>query len=527
MNRDLAVKKLNENILKIKKFMFSKKFEKLEIYSRQYYRNIILNIYNNYPSLYSFIYGDFDKLNEINKTHGKDTGDLALSRALKIIKSSLPEEALISRIAGDEFSFILPNYSKNDCDNFKEIISKNLDTYRAYIAGLSITLGIEDSEKTPNASELEYITDNKVNTLKHRQENDTLIEPFYEDNDIKLDNHSSIPWKNLNQKIYSAVNNHIADLRLSKSFDYNTQDYKKEILYMIDEIGKSLENQSIQRKTTDSPSKYTSPIPHEHALLLHNLTFKKCTKEINNLSESNLIWLINSGNILSNLLIRNPLTHLYNKEYLNDFLFDNLLKSSSNYQTIFFSSSGVKISNTAYGHDYTDTKLKLSGELLKDELNSLVNFEDDNFTFNEISNFLVDLGGGNYITFINSSNSIKISEIESFINKNNLKNDTLKLTFSYVDEIPKKSKDELEFSIQSLQHEADLNKDKLKHNHLDCIDNKNAFVNEFQECISYYLENIPNAATDISTKQQFLKNIFEALLNETSKIKSEEGTFER
>ena len=132
------------------------------------------------------MYGDFDKLNEINKTHGKATGDIALSRALKIIKSSLPEDTLISRIAGDEFSFILPDYSRKDCSNFKKIISKNLDAYRAYTSGLSITLGIEDSNKNSRASELESITDSKMNILKHRKQNNSQIELIYEDDDIKL-----------------------------------------------------------------------------------------------------------------------------------------------------------------------------------------------------------------------------------------------------------------------------------------------------------------------------------------------------
>ena len=473
------------------------------------------------------MYGDFDKLNEINKTHGKATGDIALSRALKIIKSSLPEDTLISRIAGDEFSFILPDYSRKDCSNFKKIISKNLDAYRAYTSGLSITLGIEDSNKNSRASELESITDSKMNILKHRKQNNSQIELIYEDDDIKLTS-SSIAWKNLNQKIYSAVKNHIADLRFSDSFNYDILDYKKEIFYMIEEIGKSLEEQCIKKKQTEeTSSEYTSSIPQKDALLLHELINEKNNDKIESISQDELDSLLNSSTVLADLLIRNPLTHLYNKEYLNEFLLDNILQSTSNYQAIFFSNSGVKVSNTAYGHDYTDKKLKLSGEQLKSELNSLTNFENSNFTFNENSNFLIDLGGGNYITFINSSNSIDLSEIESFINKNNSNDNTLKLTYSSDDCIPKNTKEDLEASIQELQLSVDLNKDKLKHADLDCEDNKKAFVNEFQECISYYLENIPNGDTDISKKQQFLKNIFEALLNETSKIKSQDDTFER
>lgn len=526
MNRKSEENKLKENIIKIQEFMYSKKFEKLQIFSRQYYRNIILNMFNNYSSSYSFIYGDFDKLNEINKNHGKDIGDVSLARALKIIKFSLPDNALISRIAGDEFSFILPNYLKKDCENFKKSIIKNLDAYRTYTSGLSITLGIEDSEKTPYAYKLEAITDSKMNILKHRKENNSQIELIYEDDDIALNNYSSEVWKILNQKIYSAVRNHIADLRFSDSFNYSIDDYKKETVYMIGELGKSLEEQCSQKKYKDS-SEYSSPISHKNAALIHKLAFEKCTTVLENLSDNELNSLLASSETLSDLLIRNPLTHLYNKEYLNEFLLDNIIKSSSNYQVIFVSSSGVKVSNTAYGHDCTDSRLKKSGSTLKNKFNNLVNIENENFAFKNNSNFLIDLGGGNYISFIESSNCIDVNKISDFINKNNFENDNLKFAFSYANCISKKTKEDLQKNINKLQHKADLNKDLLKHSHINCTDNKNAFVNEFQECISFYLENIPNASTDISKKQQFLTNIFEALINESSKINSEKSGFER
>ncbi len=58
---------------------------------------------------YSYIFGDFDKLQSINQNYGFNMGNKALSNAMDIIKSALPDDAIISRLGGDEFSIILPN----------------------------------------------------------------------------------------------------------------------------------------------------------------------------------------------------------------------------------------------------------------------------------------------------------------------------------------------------------------------------------------------------------------------------------
>lgn len=53
---------------------------------------------------YSYIFGDFDKLQSINQNYGFNMGNKALSNAMDIIKSALPDDAIISRLGGDEFS---------------------------------------------------------------------------------------------------------------------------------------------------------------------------------------------------------------------------------------------------------------------------------------------------------------------------------------------------------------------------------------------------------------------------------------
>lgn len=53
----------------IKAFVFEKKFNK--VYSKQYYYNIIYSMFNKIPEdqKLAFTFGDFNKLNQINKEH--------------------------------------------------------------------------------------------------------------------------------------------------------------------------------------------------------------------------------------------------------------------------------------------------------------------------------------------------------------------------------------------------------------------------------------------------------------------------
>ncbi len=527
MNRQLTENLILSNIKKIKEFMYSKKFEPLDIYSRQYYKNIILSMFNNYSSTYSFMFGDFDKLNQINKLHGMKIGDISLFQALKIIKLSLPKNTLISRVAGDEFSFIFPDKTKKDCLEYSKKIASNLDTYRAYTSGLTITVASEDSTKTSSASKLEQITEKKMNTIKNRKNNLTHIDFLYDEKDIPLEDFSSPTWKTLNQKIYNAVKNHIADLRFSDSFEYTSDDFQKESLYIIEQVGKMLEAQCEIPKSKHKNHNYKSKISHEEATLLHNLVTSNDKDILKNIPDNKLEELLTSSSELSDLLIRNPLSKLFNKEYFNTYLLPKISSTDSEYQVLFFSNAGVKTSNTAYGHDATDLRLKEAGNFLINKLSQLRNFENIPFDFSEKSNYLTDFGGGNYLAFIEKDNSLQDNEINRVIDEYNSDESNLKFAYATLDSINKSTPESLNIDINKLHHQANMNKDLLKHNNIDYIDIQNAFVTEFQDCITYFLDNIPNSSTDITVKQQFLKNLFNALINESSKIKSNKDDFER
>lgn len=519
MERNLTIEKINNNVSRIKSFMYCNAHQKLKIFSRQYYKNIILNIFNNYKTEYSFMFGDFDKLNEINTVYGKNFGDKALYNALSIIKKSLPEAAIISRIAGDEFSIIIPEISKTEANHYKELINENLDQYRTFTSGITITIAAEDSNSTNLAYELADITENEVNILKSKRKSSNIMDlnlgsdielPIYEEN--------SKQWKNLNRSIKHSVSNHISDLRLSNRFNYTQDDLNKEALYMIEEIGKLIEKQITLKEQTHKIS-YSSPIKYEEANLLHNIILNN--NSINNLSDNDLSDLLESSEKLTELLIRNPLSNLHTKEYLSLFLADEICSSDSSYRAIYFSNTNVKLSNTAYGHDYTDKRLLDTSEYLISVIQKYTSFNNESFSFNSSDNFLIDIGGGNYIFIEEKTNSLENDTWMKIINELNFSNnnDLLKFGYAISDSIDTSSKSSFMNNLQGLRHKCSTNKDMLKHKSLNSIANVSAFKKEILDCVNQFLQNIPNAETDITAKRRFLNNYFIALTNEVSLYK--------
>jgi diguanylate cyclase (GGDEF)-like protein len=58
-------------------------------------------------TLMAFVFIDIDHFKNVNDTHGHDIGDALLVNFVKRIRHSLPESALVARIAGDEFAVLL------------------------------------------------------------------------------------------------------------------------------------------------------------------------------------------------------------------------------------------------------------------------------------------------------------------------------------------------------------------------------------------------------------------------------------
>ncbi|MFA6195585.1 MAG: EAL domain-containing protein [Sulfurimonas sp.] len=115
------------------------------LYLRQQVKNIKQNAKKN-GTKFAIIFLDLDHFKNINDTLGHDVGDTLLKTVANILRTNVTEDALITRIGGDEFIIVLSNFTNTD--NLLSIITSLLKVFRkellikGYSLRLSASIGV-------------------------------------------------------------------------------------------------------------------------------------------------------------------------------------------------------------------------------------------------------------------------------------------------------------------------------------------------------------------------------------------------
>jgi len=98
-----------------------------KLYSRQIMTEYLETLEQN-DECFSLILFDLDDFKEINDTYGHREGDRILIHFSKILRDSVPKEAMLGRIGGDEFLVIIkcinPDVVRNLLDKLISLITK-------------------------------------------------------------------------------------------------------------------------------------------------------------------------------------------------------------------------------------------------------------------------------------------------------------------------------------------------------------------------------------------------------------------
>jgi diguanylate cyclase (GGDEF)-like protein len=116
----------------------------------------------------------------VNDTYGHDVGDELLVNFIKRIRHSLPENALVARIAGDEFAIVLRNLEGEQqlVDLMDEVFSAMKRPFSHKDIELEITCSagcvLTDGSELPD--EVMRIADKSMYRAKHQGRNRYLVE---------------------------------------------------------------------------------------------------------------------------------------------------------------------------------------------------------------------------------------------------------------------------------------------------------------------------------------------------------------
>lgn len=602
-NRDELITDFTTSLKRAKTFSCP---EFKDVYSNAYFKTIIKPTFENTENIYSFIFGDFNKLGVINDVYGHDFGDNALQIAMRIIKRSVPDDSVIVRAGGDEIYIILPNHDKNFADKCSKLIQNDLQKNAVLIGSLSIELASSDSTHG-NINDLISITDNEVTNIKASREEANSPVDILADNFLPLQTPESISseekesWSELNNLVNISVYEFLQNFRPSKNFEFKPQQIvdssdfvtnafvslldekmddnlpKKFSSFLKDEYpyipiydtpdtsnkydtdvnknnsinaDKTLNNfdnysdEELQNITDTLNSSFHQLIRNNPELLSHPY-FKLFFSDDNEINMNNLIHSIISKNKpivnfdnysneeLENLiesidstlekLVRDN-TGLLNKQYFRLFLVPKIVNSDAEYSASYVSVSGLKLSNFAYDHTFSDYRLNKTNDILCRKAKNNLNFDDSAFDFSGNNVFFLSQGGGNYLCLYpkEMSNVIKpkINSIVDTVNASvNIKdpNSFFQLSsYSLHDNqtIPKTSTTDAIKYIRALKEEANFQKVPLKKQLFKSADAYFAFKKAMDNCVNYYLTNIPDAEKNTTKMVQFIRNVYTSFLNQ-------------
>lgn len=541
--RDKLLTNLNISLQRVRTFSTP---EFSNVYSKAYFQKVLKNSINNSEKSFSFIFGDFNKLGVINDVYGHDFGDNALKLSMKIIKKSIPNNSIIVRAGGDEIYIVLPNSNKDFADKCCNLIRTNLQKNAILIGGLSIELASSDSTYG-SIDELIDLTDNEVTNIKATRESDISPADILSDNFLMLSKPDSISnseseiWDNLNEYINISIYEFLQNFRPSKVLNFD-KDQIIDTTSFVTSSFISLLNEKLDNKLSEDilnivKEEYAVPksnissckvnisnnLNENNYSLIHNLLKKNSTIDFDDFSDKDIETLTNLSDNLLEDLIRDD-TRLLSKQYFRLFLADNLSKSDIQLAASYITTSGIKLSNFAFDHTFTDVRLEKTNNVFGNAVCEEIDFNNTSFDLSANNIYLLSQGAGNYLLLYPKEVASEIRpKIKSIVNKVNNSadiqdpNSSFKVSsYSTRDDqtVSKKNVSDFVNYVRKLKEEANYTKNPLKKILFQSADAFFAFKKSINNCIDFYLANISNDSQDINRLSIFIRNIYISFLNQ-------------
>lgn len=496
---------------------------KQKIYSKKYFRSILLNMLASEDSIIFFF--DFNKIDSLNTKYPYTTVTDFMSNTIACVRKYSPEDTIISRDGGDEFVLIMPKKSLYDfLKSSIKIDSEEFDMLAFFKRelGNGQTLSIEDlyskyMQKILNTASINHGLYTHAITMTvgsaECKKGDVLSLPYLKAQ-LAAERHkleatlSSNTLENKWINLKNVVNNYIS--KFSTSFRISPS-YKmsQEHLFILKEhicshINKLLGTSEVQPQNKQKSSTVFKAIntlfPKEVYISFHQYLLSH--SEDPDLSSSDL------QNFVT-LFGKDSLSGLPNKAYFENYILPMMETSfpDKKYNALFFSTVGTKLFNEIKGHRKTDSYLVEIASCIKSNLEKTIlgtSLPDTfHFPIQENSPYLIDLQGGDFIFIAPSEIPIDKDVLDTIFLPVNTKNG-LPVVCKYYKDCDKKTLEDIK---DNLCHFLDDIKDPIREE-LMISSNGLAYLDVLLEkCVNHFKRIIPNWESHIKEFQDILNQI--------------------
>lgn len=448
-----------------------------KVFSRSYCRNVLFNM--RYSEPFTLFFGDFNKLGRLNSLHGFDYGTTCLNNSLKVLLSSFPSSTIAARLGGDEFIFIVPDSSmeRNPREYIEQINSK-LSSNSKFTGGLSICLASSHNSLDKNTFDTFLKAEENVENLKVKNLSNTDRE------------HS---WESLDELLDCYLSKYFESFRLSPDLKMDVDEFYSKTAFIMREANSLLKKGiylppiDVQDKIVD---KIAPDITPETLQALHSFfTTGECYED---LRDDDFL-------LLRDYLSIDSLTELYTDSHFKSFTIPNLEDFNSNYKVLYYSITGLKISNYIHGHEQTDVIFSNMCKKIKDNIEHNVGRPSH----------LIDFRGGNFVGIFPANSEITPQNLQ----------DTFDIQtpeeFNVVYSFANSKGSNLLQTINNLDETCASKKHNIKASMLKSEPAKKLLGILLSPCVVAYMSTIDNPE-DPSNKRQFLKRIFDTIAGKYS-----------
>ena len=481
--------------------IYDTQLKDIGIYSKQYFYSIIYSMYQDIPNKenFCFTYGDFNGLGNINSIHGKDAGDIAVEEALKIIKQTMPKGTLICRIAGDEFAFLTPGYTKEKIAPYIQKVHENLKKANTKkTKELSITLASMDNHIYSNFDDLYTHSELDVTNQKRKSNEQVSKDP---NNVLREKSKASL------SRFFDYYR--FDDSTLPDNFFVNLKNILLDMLCEMKNKQNNLQNSQLnlyQNLTIKSISSTAQKHKQATAANIHtiltasNSDSKKLLSQVPEESLSSLY----------DYLIRHPLTHQYSKKYFERILGPDIVNGPRKKLAIHhFDILHMKLSNDLVGHENTDIKMcELLNHIIKP-----ISEKNKNAQF--------VTRGGTLLLIEDADNATPKDKILQYITAAQKNQKHLNLAYESTICDSKALFEE----ITNLENKCAIQKRKIKAKKIVDYETMTEALNTaLKDPINYYLKSFENP-TSLQSLQKFFNTLFQSLVDVIVKKQKTEHIF--
>ena len=128
-----------------------------EIYNRDFFERMMEKYNKDFDTAVAIVLCDLDELKCLNDNYGHKKGDILIKESAQLLNQHFSENAIVSRVGGDEFAIILVNTEQTQVELLCNKLSKEISKYNVSSKDIEIKMSVGYAYSEHSIGEMEHL----------------------------------------------------------------------------------------------------------------------------------------------------------------------------------------------------------------------------------------------------------------------------------------------------------------------------------------------------------------------------------